>query len=164
MKKKLTTVVFKGTAEQEKQLLEVIEKNKGVAGNLLPVLQGAQEIYGYLPIEVQKIIAKELDVSMTEIYGVASFYSQFKLNPDGEIAIAVCLGTACYVKGSGQIADKVTELVGVAPGETSPDGKYSFEATRCIGACGLAPVVTVNGDVYGRLTPADVEGMIKKYQ
>ena len=141
MKKKLTTVVFKGTAEQEKQLLEVIEKNKGVAGNLLPVLQGAQEIYG-----------------------VASFYSQFKLNPDGEIAIAVCLGTACYVKGSGQIADKVTELVGVAPGETSPDGKYSFEATRCIGACGLAPVVTVNGDVYGRLTPADVEGMIKKYQ
>lgn len=164
MKKKLTTVVFKGTAEQEKQLLEVIEKNKGIAGNLLPVLQGAQEIYGYLPIEVQKIIAKELDVSMTEIYGVASFYSQFKLNPDGEIAIAVCLGTACYVKGSGQIADKVTELVGVAPGETSPDGKYSFEATRCIGACGLAPVVTVNGDVYGRLTPADVEGMIKKYQ
>ena len=164
MKKKLTTVVFKGTEEQEKQLLEVIEKNKGVAGNLLPVLQGAQEIYGYLPIEVQKIIAKELDVSMTEIYGVASFYSQFKLNPDGEIAIAVCLGTACYVKGSGQIADKVTELVGVAPGETSPDGKYSFEATRCIGACGLAPVVTVNGDVYGRLTPADVEGMIKKYQ
>lgn len=164
MKKKLTTVVFKGTEEQEKQLLEVIEKNKGVAGNLLPVLQGAQGIYGYLPIEVQKIIAKELDVSMTEIYGVASFYSQFKLNPDGEIAIAVCLGTACYVKGSGQIADKVTELVGVAPGETSPDGKYSFEATRCIGACGLAPVVTVNGDVYGRLTPADVEGMIKKYQ
>ena len=164
MKKKLTTVVFKGTAEQEKQLLEVIEKNKGIPGNLLPVLQGAQEIYGYLPIEVQKIIAKELDVSMTEIYGVASFYSQFKLNPDGEIAIAVCLGTACYVKGSGQIADKVTELVGVAPGETSPDGKYSFEATRCIGACGLAPVVTVNGDVYGRLTPADVEGMIKKYQ
>ena len=164
MKKKMTTVVFKGTAEQEKQLLEVIEKNKNVSGNLLPVLQGAQEIYGYLPIEVQKIIAKELDVSMTEIYGVASFYSQFKLNPDGEIAIAVCLGTACYVKGSGQIADKVTELVGVAPGETSPDGKYSFEATRCIGACGLAPVVTVNGDVYGRLTPADVEGMIKKYQ
>ena len=164
MKKKMTTVVFKGTAEQEKQLLEVIEKNKGVSGNLLPVLQGAQEIYGYLPIEVQRIIAKELDVSMTEIYGVASFYSQFKLNPDGEIAIAVCLGTACYVKGSGQIADKVTELVGVAPGETSPDGKYSFEATRCIGACGLAPVVTVNGDVYGRLTPADVEGMIKKYQ
>ena len=164
MKKKMTTVVFKGTAEQEKKLLEVIEKNKGVSGNLLPVLQGAQEIYGYLPIEVQRIIAKELDVSMTEIYGVASFYSQFKLNPDGEIAIAVCLGTACYVKGSGQIADKVTELVGVAPGETSPDGKYSFEATRCIGACGLAPVVTVNGDVYGRLTPADVEGMIKKYQ
>ncbi len=164
MKKKMTTVVFKGTPEQEQKLLEVTAKYKDMPGNLLPVLQGAQEIYGYLPIEVQKIIARELDVSMTEIYGVASFYSQFKLNPDGEIAIAVCLGTACYVRGSGQIADKVTELVGVAPGETSPDGKYSFEATRCIGACGLAPVVTVNGDVYGRLTPADVEGMIKKYQ
>ncbi len=164
MKKKMTTVVFKGTPEQEQKLLEVTAKYKDLPGNLLPVLQGAQEIYGYLPIEVQKIIARELDVSMTEIYGVASFYAQFKLNPDGEIAIAVCLGTACYVKGSGKIADKVTELVGVAPGETSPDGKYSFEATRCIGACGLAPVVTVNGDVYGRLTPADVEGMIKKYQ
>ncbi len=164
MKKKMTTVVFKGTPEQEQKLLEVTAKYKDLPGNLLPVLQGAQEIYGYLPIEVQQIIARELDVSLTEIYGVASFYSQFKLNPDGEIAIAVCLGTACYVKGSGQIADKVTELVGVAPGETSPDGKYSFEATRCIGACGLAPVVTVNGDVYGRLTPADVEGMIKKYQ
>ncbi len=164
MKKKMTTVVFKGTPEQEQKLLEVTAKHKDQPGNLLPVLQGAQEIYGYLPIEVQKIIARELDVSLTEIYGVASFYSQFKLNPDGEIAIAVCLGTACYVRGSGQIADKVTELVGIGPGETSSDGKYSFEATRCIGACGLAPVVTVNGDVYGRLTPADVEGMIKKYQ
>ena len=164
MKKKLTTVTFKGTEEQEKKLLAVIEKYKGTQGNLLPVLQGAQEIYGYLPVEVQKIIAKELDVSLTEIYGVASFYSQFKLNPDGEIAIAVCLGAACYVKGSGKLADKVTEIVGVAPGETSADGRYSFEATRCIGACGLAPVLTVNGDVYGRITPADVEGIIKKYQ
>ena len=164
MKKKLTTVAFKGTEEQNKKLLAVIEEYKGKEGNLLPVLQKAQEIYGYLPPEVQKTIALGLDVPEAEIFGVASFYSQFKLNPDGDVAIAVCLGTACYVKGSGQIADKITETVGVKPGETSSDGKYSFEATRCIGACGLAPVMTINGDVYGRLTPADVAGIIKKYQ
>ena len=164
MKKKMTTVTFKGTAEQEKKLRAVIEQYKDMEGNLLPVLQGAQEIYGYLPIEVQKIIAEGLDVSMAEIYGVASFYAQFKLNPDGEVAISVCLGTACYVKGAGELADKVTELVGVAAGETSADGKYSFEATRCIGACGLAPVMTVNGDVYGRITGKDVQGILAKYQ
>ena len=164
MKKKMTTVTFKGTAEQEKKLRAVIEQYKGTEGNLLPVLQGAQDIYGYLPIEVQKIIAEGLDVSMTEIYGVASFYAQFKLNPNGEVAIGVCLGTACYVKGSGEIADKVSEITGVAAGETSADGKYSFEATRCIGACGLAPVMTVNEDVYGRITAADVKGILEKYQ
>lgn len=164
MKKKTTTVTFKGTAEQEQKLRAVIEAHKGMPGNLLPVLQGAQEIYGYLPIEVQKIIAEGLDVSMTEIYGVASFYAQFKLNPDGEVAISVCLGTACYVKGAGELADKVTELVGVAAGETSADGKYSFEATRCIGACGLAPVLTINGDVYGRLVPDQIPEILAKYR
>lgn len=164
MKKKLTVVAFKGTDEQKEKLAAVIEEYRGKEGNLMPVMQKAQEIYGYLPPEVQKMIAEGLGIPEAEVFGVASFYSQFKLNPDGEVAIAVCLGTACYVKGSGQIADKVTETVGVAPGEISPDGKYSFEATRCIGACGLAPVMTVNGDVYGRLTPADVAGIIKKYQ
>lgn len=146
------------------KLFEVIEKYKNMQGNMLPVLQGAQEIYGYLPIEVQTMIAEGLGVSLAEIYGVATFYSQFKLNPEGKVAIAVCLGTACYVKGSGQIADKITEIIGIAPGETSPDGKYSFEATRCIGACGLAPVLTINGEVYGRLTVADIAGILKKYE
>ena len=164
MKKKLTAVAFKGTEEQKQKLLAVIEQYRGKEGNLMPVMQKAQEIYGYLPPEVQKIIAAGLDIPEAEVFGVASFSSQFKLNPDGDIAIAVCLGTACYVKGSGQIANKVTEIVGINPGEISPDGKYSFEATRCVGACGLAPVMTVNGDVYGRLTPADVAGIIKKYQ
>jgi len=164
MKKKLTSVTFKGTEEQRAKLLAIIEEYKSKEGNLLPVLQKAQEIYGYLPPEVQKEIAIGLDISEAEVFGVASFYSQFKLNPDGEVAIAVCLGTACYVKGAGQLADKITEIVGIAPGETSSDGKYSFEATRCIGACGLAPVLTINGDVYGRLTPADIDGIIKKYQ
>lgn len=164
MKKKLTTVKFQGTAEQEAKLREVIAKYKDVQGAMMPILQGAQEIYGYLPIEVQKIIALETRTSLEEIYGIASFYSQFKLNPDGKIAIAVCLGTACYVKGSGLLADKIKEVVGIGPGETTSDGRYSFEATRCIGACGLAPVLTVNGDVYGRLTTSDIKGIIAKYE
>ena len=163
MKKNLTTVAFKGTKEQEAQLAVLIAEYKGKEGNMMPVLQGAQEIYGYLPVEVQKMIADGLDVSLEEVYGVATFYSQFQLNPKGEIAIAVCLGTACYVKGSGDLINKVTELVGIEAGQTSPDGRYSLEATRCIGACGLAPVLSVNADVYGRIGPDDVKGILEKY-
>ncbi|MBQ8236522.1 MAG: NAD(P)H-dependent oxidoreductase subunit E, partial [Clostridia bacterium] len=136
---------------------------KGVEGALMPVLQHAQEIYGYLPIEVQKIIALNMDISMEEVYGVTTFYSQFALNPKGNIAIAVCLGTACYVKGSGEILDKITEVLGVPAGSTSSDGVYSLEATRCIGACGLAPVLTINGEVYGRLTAKEVPEILKKH-
>jgi len=163
MKKNLTTVAFKGTKEQEAQLAALIAEYKGQEGNMMPVLQGAQAIYGYLPIEVQKMIAEGLDVSLEEVYGVATFYSQFQLNPKGEIAIAVCLGTACYVKGSGDLINKVTELVGIEAGQTTPDGRYSLEATRCIGACGLAPVLSVNDDVYGRIGPDDVKGILEKY-
>ena len=163
MKKKLTTVDFRGTAEQEAKLLEVIAKYDGVQGKMMPILQEAQEIYGYLPVEVQKIIAKETGVSEEEVYGIVSFYSQFKLNPDGEVAIAVCLGTACYVKGAGDLIDAITEKLNLPAGSTTPDGKCSLEATRCIGACGLAPVLTVNGDVYGRLTKADIPGILAKY-
>ena len=163
MKKNMTTVTFKGTPEQEAQLLEVIAKYKGVEGALMPVLQQAQEIYGYLPQEVQRIIALNMDVSMEEVYGVTTFYSQVALNPKGGVAIAVCLGTACYVKGSGEILDKITEVLGVPAGSTSPDGRYSLEATRCIGACGLAPVLTVNGEVFGRLTAKDVPTILAKY-
>lgn len=164
MKKKLTTVAFQGTKEQEEKLLAVIEKYSGTEGAMMPVLQEAQEIYGYLPQEVQKIIAKGLGVSAEEVYGVVSFYSQFKLNPDGKIAIAVCLGTACYVKGSGDIIEEFSKQLDLPVGSTSPDGKYSLEATRCIGACGLAPVLTVNGEVYGRLTKADVADILAKYR
>ena len=164
MKKKLTTVEFRGTAEQEEKLIAVIEKYAGVKGAMMPILQEAQEIYGYLPIEVQRIIADKTGTPMEEIYGIASFYAQFKLNPNGEVAIAVCLGTACYVKGSGDIIDEFSKLLDLPVGSTSPDGKYSLEATRCIGACGLAPVLTVNGEVYGRLTKADVPGILAKYQ
>jgi len=164
MKKKLTTVMFKGTPEQEEKLRAVIAKYQGVPGATMPVMQEAQEIYGYLPIEVQKIIADGMGISLEEVYGIASFYSQFKLNPNGEVAIAVCLGTACYVKGSGDIIARIEEKLGIKSGETSPDGKFSLEATRCIGACGLAPVFTINDDVYGRITADDVPGILAKYQ
>ena len=164
MKKKLTTVMFRGTKTQEEELLAVIAKHRDSRGALMPILQEAQEIYGYLPIEVMQIIARETEIPMEEIFGVASFYSQFSLNPKGEVAVAVCLGTACYVKGSGEILDKIVEILGVASGETSADGKYSVDATRCIGACGLAPVLTINNEVYGRLTAADMAGILEKYK
>ena len=164
MKKALTTIPFKGTAEQEKQLREMVVRLKNTKGSLMPILQEAQAIYGYLPIEVQKIIAEELDMPLEEIYGVVTFYAQFSLNPKGKYNIGVCLGTACYVKGSQSVFDKCSEVLGIGAGGVTPDGKFSFEATRCVGCCGLAPVLTVNEDVYGKLTADMVPGIIKKYQ
>ena len=163
MKKKLTTVAFNGTEEQFKQLDELIANHKGQAGALMPVLQGAQGIFGYLPIEVQKHIALSMDVPLSEVYGVASFYSQFILNPKGDYAVAVCLGTACYVKGAGLLMDKLESILGIKNGEITADRKFSLDATRCIGACGLAPVLTVNEEVYGRLTPDMIQGIINQY-
>ena len=164
MKKTLTTVMFRGTKAQEEQLNAVIDELKDVPGALMPILQQAQEIYGYLPIEVQKIIALRMGISLEEVYGVSTFYSQFVLNPKGEVSIAVCLGTACYVKGSGDLLDKITQVLGLPAGSTTPDGKYSLEATRCIGACGLAPVMTVNNEVYGKIGVKDIEGILAKYK
>lgn len=158
------TIPFNGTKEQEQQLMAVIAEHKDQDGAVIPVLHKAQEIYGYLPIEVQEMISEGLDVPLAEIYGIVTFYTQFSLNPKGKYHIGVCLGTACYVKGSGDILDKIKEILGIEVGECTPDGLFSIEATRCIGACGLAPVLTVNDDVYGRLVVDDVEGIIKKYQ
>lgn len=155
---------FKGTKEQEAQLMEIIAKHKGMEGALIPVLHEAQGVYGYLPIEVQKMISEGLGVSLAEIYGVVTFYSQFSLVPKGEYQIAVCLGTACYVKGAGDIIDKIKQRIGIEVGECTEDGKYSIDATRCIGACGLAPVLTVNDEVYGKITVDDVDDILKKYQ
>lgn len=129
----------------------------------MPILQKAQDIYGYLPIEVQKIIANELDVALEKVYGVVTFYSQFSLTPKGKYKISVCLGTACYVKGSGDIFEKFIEKLGIEGGECTEDGKFSLDACRCIGACGLAPVLTVNEDVYGRITADDVDSILAKY-
>ena len=163
MLKKLSSIPFNGTPEQAEKLNAVIDANKHDKSRLMAVMQQAQEIYGYLPIEVQNKIAEGMDIPLEKIYGVATFYAQFSLSPKGNYHIAVCLGTACYVKGSGQIYDKLQEVLGIAGDECTADRKYSLTASRCIGACGLAPVLTVNEDVYGRLTVDDVKGIIAKY-
>ncbi|MCR4778383.1 MAG: NAD(P)H-dependent oxidoreductase subunit E [Lachnospiraceae bacterium] len=157
------SVPFTGTKEQEAQLLKVISETKSEKGALMPILQKAQDIYGYLPIEVQTIIARELDIPLEKVYGVVTFYAQFSLFPKGRNAISVCLGTACYVKGSGDIYNKIKEILNIDGGECTADGKFSLDACRCIGACGLAPVMTINGEVYGRLVPGDVAGILEKY-
>jgi len=161
--KEKQTLAFSGTKEQEEKLIEVINRYKGTEGALIPVLHEAQEIYGYLPIEVQTIISKNLGVTMAEIYGVVTFYTQFTTQPKGQYKIGVCLGTACYVKGSGDLLNKIKEKLGISEGECTPDGKFSIDATRCIGACGLAPVITINDDVYGKLTVDEIDGILAKY-
>ncbi len=160
---KKAAVPFNGTKEQEAELLAIIAELKDTRGALMPVMQKAQDIYGYLPIEVQTMIAEGLNVPLEKVYGVATFYSQFSLDPKGKYRISVCLGTACYVKGAGEIYEKLQEKLGIGDGGCTPDGKFSLEACRCIGACGLAPVLTVNEDVYGRLTADDIDTILAKY-
>ena len=159
-----STVPFRGTKEQEEALLAVIRGMKDEKGALMPILQKAQEIYGYLPIEVQQIISDETGIPLEKIYGVVTFYSQFTLSPKGRYQISVCLGTACYVKGSGDIYNKLMEKLGIVGGECTPDGKFSLDACRCIGACGLAPVMTINDEVYGRLKVDDINDILAKYE
>lgn len=163
MLKKISKIPFRGTPEQEAQLRAVIEKCKDDKSLLMHVMQQAQGIYGYLPIEVQKMIADGMGVPVEKVYGVSTFYAQFALSPKGEYNISVCLGTACYVKGAQSLLDKITEILGVGAGECSDDGRFSIEACRCIGACGLAPVLTVNDEVYGKLTADDISGILAKY-
>lgn len=160
---KTSSVPFNGTAEQKEALLAMIEEHKGQEGSLMPILQKAQDIYGYLPIEVQSMISEATGIPMEKIYGVVTFYAQFSLNPKGKYKISVCLGTACYVKGSGDLYNKLMEKLGIEGGGCTPDGKFSLEACRCIGACGLAPVLTVNDDVYGKLTVDDIDDILAKY-
>ena len=163
MVNKKTLVPFNGTPEQEAELRAVIAQYKDVPGGTMPVMQRAQEIYGYLPIEVQQIIADGLNIPLSDVYGTATFYSLLTLNPKGQHRVSVCLGTACYVKGSQQILDKIEEVLSCKAGSITPDGKFSVDATRCVGACGLAPVMMVDDDVYGQITPDMVEGILKYY-
>jgi NADP-reducing hydrogenase subunit HndA len=150
--------------EKSKKLQEVIEKYKDTDGALIPILHEAQDIYGYLPLSVQKRIAEGINVPLSEVYGVVTFYTQFSLNPKGKFKINACMGTACYVKGANLVLNKLQEKLGIGVGECTKDGKFSLDACRCIGACGLAPVIMINDDVYGRLTPNDVDDILKKYE
>ncbi len=163
MSNTISAIPFAGTAEQAEKLASVIAEHKGQSGALIPVLQKAQEIYGYLPVEVEEMIAEGLEISIEKVYEVVTFYAQFALNPKGKYNISVCLGTACYVKGSGDIFDRLSEVLKIGEGECTPDGKFSLESCRCVGACGLAPVLLVNEDVYGRLVADDVPGVLAKY-
>ena len=158
------TVPFNGTKEQEEPLKKSIAELKSEKGALMPTLHKAQRIYGHLLMEVQKMISDETGIPLEKIYGVATFYSQFTLNPKGRYRISVCLGTACYVKGSGDIYNALMEKLGIAGGECTPDGKFSLDACRCVGACGLAPVMMINDEVYGRLTVDDLDGILAKYE
>ena len=160
----LIHISFQGTKEQQEQLFKVIDENGGTHGSVMPILQKAQEIYGYLPIEVQTMIAEKMDVPLEEIYGVSTFYSLFALTPKGKYNVSVCMGTACYVKGAADVLGKICEVLGIQPEECTQDGKFSITECRCIGACGLAPVMTVNDDVYGRVSVSEVEDILSKYE
>lgn len=157
-------VPFNGTDEQESKLSKVISEHKDEKGALMPILQKAQDIYGYLPIEVQTMISDELGISLEKIYGVVTFYSQFSLTPKGKYQISVCLGTACYVRGAGDIYEKVKDILDINDGECTPDGKFSLDGCRCIGACGLAPVMMINDDVHGRLKVNDIQKILDRYE
>ena len=164
MLKKISTIPFKDTPEQAAKLDAVIAECTGDVSMLMHVMQEAQSIYGYLPFEVQEKIANGMNVPLEKVYGVATFYAQFALSPKGKYDISVCLGTACYVKGAQELLDELSAQLGIGAEECTPDGKYSLTACRCIGACGLAPVLTVNEDVYGKITAADIKGILAKYQ
>jgi len=146
------------------ELKRFIEENKDTKGPLMPIMQKAQELFGYLSMETMTLIADSLEIPVSEVYGIATFYAQFSLYPKGDNVVSVCTGTACYVKGAQAILDEVAKQLGIEPGQTTPDGKFSIADTRCLGCCGLAPVLVVNGDVYGRLVPADVKGILEKYR
>ncbi len=163
MKKKPSRVPFKGTEEQAARLRQVIDENKHDSSNLMVVMQKAQDIYGYIPYEVQQMIADGMGVPFEKVYGVATFYAQFALSPKGKYNISVCLGTACYVKGAGEIFQALQDKLGIGPDECTADEKFSLQAARCVGACGLAPVFLVNDDVYGRATVDDIDKILAKY-
>ena len=151
-------------ADAKKEILKIIEKYADEKTPLMMILSDVQSKYGYIPLEVQEIISEATGIPVAEIYGVITFYSFFPLKPKGKYVIGVCLGTACYVKGAQQVCDKFCELLNVAPGETTEDGLFTIDALRCIGACGIAPAVTINGKVYPKLTVQEVPKIINAYR
>jgi len=151
------------TSQQMDALDRVISEAQSLPGPLMPVMQKAQEIFGYLPNIVQQRIAEGLGVTLSDVYGVATFYSQFTLEPRGQHLVGVCLGTACYVKNASKVLDEIAKQLGCEVGKTTADGKFTLEATRCLGCCGLAPVIMIDDDAYGNLKPADIADILKKY-
>lgn len=152
------------TKEETEKIKGFIKIREGVEGALIPVLHDVQDSFGYIPYAAQRLIADEMDIPIAKIYGVITFYSRFTLQPTGKYKVAVCMGTACYVKGAELVLEKVQKHLNVRVGESSVDGKFSVESTRCIGACGLAPVLMINDDVYGKVTPDDVPSILAKYE
>ncbi len=153
-----------GKEEKYAPIDRVIEKYQGQEGALIPILHQVQQVYGYLPEDIQAYIAEKLGVSLSEVYGVVSFYALFTTVPKGKHRLSICLGTACYVKGSGEILAEFEKKLNIKVGETTPDGLFTLEACRCLGACGLAPVMMVDEDVHGRLVADDVPKIINKYK
>ena len=147
-----------------KELEQILSKYTNDKSNLIQILNEVQEKFGYVPTIAQEEIAKYLGIEVAEVYGVVTFYSRFTLKPKGKYAISVCMGTACFVKGGEQILERVKQKLGIEEGQTTEDGKFSIDATRCIGACGLAPVFTVNEEVYGKATPQKVDEVLKEYE
>ncbi len=150
-------------AAKVEELKEVCKKFNNEPGELINVLHAAQELFGYLPAEVQEVVANEMNVSVAHVYGVVTFYSFFSMIPKGEHPISICMGTACYVRGAEKVLDEFKRHLDVKVGETTEDGKFSISCLRCVGACGLAPVVTVGEKVYGRIAPEDVKGILAEY-
>lgn len=157
-------IAFTGTKEQEKELKSFISEHKNDKGPLIMIMQEAQRIYGYLPMEVQEMISKGLNIPMEKVYEVATFYAQFNLVPRGKYHISVCLGTACYVKGSQKVLDAIEQKLNIKSGECTTDRKFSLDSCRCLGACGLAPVMKVNDEVFGKLTPDKVPQILSNFK
>ena len=147
-----------------KQIHEIINRYKDERTPLMMILSDIQKEYGYIPLEVQEVVSEETGISVAEIYGVVTFYSFFSLNPKGRYVIGCCLGTACYVKGAQQVIDKFSDILGIQPGETTEDGMFTIDALRCIGACGIAPAVSINGKVYPKVAVNDVPHIIDEYR
>ena len=147
-----------------KLIAEIVERYKNEETPLMMILEAIQEEYGYIPLEVQELVGSLLNIPVAEIYGVVTFYSFFSLTPKGKYVIGVCLGTACYVKGSQLVMDKFSELLKIKPGETTEDGLFTLDALRCIGACGIAPAISINGKVYPKVEVGKVADIIKEYK
>ena len=151
-------------AHAEKQIREIVERYKDENTPLMMILEAIQSEYGYIPLEVQELVSELTGVPVSDIYGVVTFYSFFSMTPKGKYIIGVCLGTACYVKGSQLVLDKFCELLGIKPGETTEDGLFTIDVLRCIGACALAPAVSINGKVYSQVSVDDVKKIIAEYR